>query len=127
MRIAYEMAFICARCYAGTDMCHFYAVDDINFLKPVSIGAIMDFVGKVIYSQGRYIVIQVDVWELSPDGHGRQSKTNQLTYIFEGNDDSKMLPQVLPQRYEEMVLYVNGKRSFDSCFKNGYPSDEVAV
>ena len=121
MRIAFEMAFICARCYAGTDMCHFYAIDDISFLKPVNIGAIMDFVGKVIYSRGRYIVIQVDVWELSPDGHGRQSKTNQLTYIFEGNDDGTELPQVLPQRYEEMVLYVNGKRSFDSCFKDGYP------
>ena len=120
MKISYEMAFICARCYAGSDKCHFYAIDDINFLKPVSIGAIMDFVGKVIYSNGRYIVIQVDVWELSPDGHGRQGKTNQLTYIFQGNDGEE-LPQVLPQKYEEMVLFVNGKRAFDYCFKDGFP------
>lgn len=121
MRIAFEMAFICARCYAGTDKCHFYAIDDINFLKPVSIGAIMDFVGKVIYSNGRYIVVQVDVWELSPVGHGRQSKTNQLIYIFQGSDSREELPQVLPQKYEEMVLYVNGKRAFDYCFKDGFP------
>ena len=122
MRISFEMAFICARCYAGTDKCHFYAIDDINFLKPVNIGAIMDFVGTVVYSNGRFIVIQVDVWELSGTNKGsRKAKTNQLTYIFEGQDDDgdgdATLPQVLPRSYEEMVLYVNGKRSFDNCFR----------
>lgn len=117
MRISFDMAFIAARCFAGFDMCHFYAVDDIHFLKPVSIGAVMEFSGWVTYSTDTHLVIVVHVEELDVK-NGTRSKTNQLTYVFEADGkQGKPLPEVLPKEYEEMVLYLSGKRTLDSCLK----------
>lgn len=118
MRISFDMAFICARCFAGFDMCHFYAIDDIHFLKPVSIGAVMEFSAWVTYSSGTHLVIVVVVEELDVKNNTR-SKTNQLTYIFEADstEASEKLPEVLPKQYEEMVLYLSGKRTLDNCLE----------
>jgi acyl-coenzyme A thioesterase 9 len=116
MRISFDMAFICARCFTGTDNCHFYAVDDINFLKPVSIGAVMEFTGRVVYSSGKYLVIVVVVEELDVQTDSR-IKTNQLTYIFKSDRDDQLLPEVLPREYEEMVRYLSGKRTHDYCLE----------
>ena len=118
MRISFDMAFICARCFAGFDMCHFYAIDDIHFLKPVSIGAVMEFSAWVTYSSGNHLVIVVVVEELDIKNNTR-SKTNQLTYIFEADSTEALekLPEVLPKQYEEMVLYLSGKRTLDNCLE----------
>ena len=116
MRISFDMAFIAARCFTGIDMCHFYAVDDIHFLKPVSIGSVMEFSAWVTYSTPSHLVIVVVVEELDVK-NGTRSKTNQLTYIFEADSQVEPLPEVLPKEYEEMVLYLSGKRTLDNCLK----------
>ena len=111
MRKAFEMAYITAACHIGNANTQFVAVDDINFLRPVNVGAIMEFRGLVTYTAQSEVVVQVTVEEVDTDRSGERIRTNQLAYIFKTRDGQKA-PEVIPEDYGEFVLFLNGKRTY---------------
>lgn len=44
---------------------------------------------------------------------GVKVKTNMFKYVFRSQSTTSALPQVMPREYEEIVLYLEGKRSMD--------------
>jgi acyl-coenzyme A thioesterase 9 len=63
MKKCYELSWVTARLF-GNDLSRppvFRFVDDIQFLRPVSIGSIMEFDSSVVYSDGTYMVVVVEV------------------------------------------------------------------
>ena len=99
----------------------FHCVDEIQFVKAISVGSIIEFITTVVYSQNNYIVIQVHASKVDHIT-GNRSKTNILSYIFNGNipsndlnanDTNVIVPSVMPREYDEFIHYLEGKRSFD--------------
>jgi acyl-coenzyme A thioesterase 9 len=111
MRKSFELAYITAACFLGRGNTQFAAVDDINFIKPVNVGAIMVFKGVVTYSTGREVVVLVTVEELEPETMERIT-TNLLSYVFRSRDGT-IVPEVIPEGYGEYVRFMNGKRTFE--------------
>lgn len=51
--------------------------------------------------------------DVSPVNHTRTT-TNIMKYIFKARDGSGLnLPHIMPSTYEEIVLYLEGKRALD--------------
>jgi acyl-CoA hydrolase len=46
-------------CFFDGETPVFISVDDIQFVKPVTIGAVMEFSSTIVYSQDLFIVVQV--------------------------------------------------------------------
>lgn len=124
MRTSFELAYITAMCFSreGHKDCGvtFHSIDDIQFLRPVNIGAIMEFVGMVLYVKDTIMVIQVSVSEFDPKT-GNRVITNRLNYVFQSRKHK--LQDVIPREYEEFLLYINGKRTFDYLIENKSSSD----
>jgi len=81
MRKAFETAYVSTVCFFGEENPHFLFVDDIQFVRPVSVGSVAEFVSTVVYSDAGHIVVQVVVMEVDHITEKR-NKTNVLTYIF---------------------------------------------
>lgn len=112
MRAAFELAWVAAACYMGEKSTKFVYVDDIQFVKPVNVASIVEFTSAVIYSQNEYVVVEVEAVDVSPINISR-TKTNVMHYIFTTEDANKKLPHIMPSTYEEIVNYLQGKRSLD--------------
>lgn len=78
----------------------------------------MEFTASVVYNEGKYVVVQVVAVDVSPVNVIR-TKTNILTYVFRTKDgaSANALPKVVPSTYEEIVLYLEGKRALDQWFE----------
>lgn len=110
MRLGFETAFVSAICFIGRDAAtHFYAVDDIQFVKPANVGAVMEFFASVTFSRPPFIVVEVNVGEIDVES-GYRSKTNSMTFVFRSADD---LPEVKPRDYTEFIKHLEGRRSLE--------------
>lgn len=112
MREAFEIAWVAAITFFGVPNPAFVSVDDIQFVKPVNIGGIMEFVAAVVYSSDDKIVVQVNAYEVGY-ASGSREKTNALTYVFAApkDGDSQSVSHVMPSTYEEFVSYLEGRRT----------------
>lgn len=81
LKTAFELAFITAQCLMGRNNVEFMYVNDIQFVKPVSVGAVIEFGSAVVYSTGSYIVVQVTAVDVS--GNSLKTKTNVFSYVFQ--------------------------------------------
>jgi len=116
MRKSFEMAYITAACFIGKDNTRFVAVDDINFILPVSVGSIMIFSGQITYSVDSQVVVLVTVEECEAETMER-TRTNQLSYVFRTRDE-EMAPEVIPEDYGEFVRFLNGRRTYQDAILN---------
>jgi acyl-CoA hydrolase len=46
-------------CFFDGETPVFISVDDIQFVKPVTVGSVMEFTSTIVYSQDLFIVVQV--------------------------------------------------------------------
>ena len=116
MKEAYELASTCASVFYGcaTNNSHsFKFVDEIDFVEPVEIGAILQVTATVVYAQDRLCVINVQTFKFQASNTMR-SKTHKLAYIFEAPPEMSKLKHVMPSEYDEFVLYIQGKRSIET-------------
>jgi acyl-coenzyme A thioesterase 9 len=91
----------------------FISLDDNHFLKPVEVGAIVNFIGKVVYTEKDTCIVRVDVQAIDPST-GRKSTTNVFHFAF----SMKNLPKkVVPETYEEAMLYIEGRRIYEKGFQ----------
>ncbi|XP_010594044.2 acyl-coenzyme A thioesterase 9, mitochondrial isoform X1 [Loxodonta africana] len=109
MRKAYELAWATA-CSFGGSRPFVVAVDDIMFQKPVEVGSLLFLSSQVCFTQDNYIQVRVHSEVAS-----LQSKEHTTTNVFHFTFMSeKEVPLVFPKTYGESMLYLDGKRHFNS-------------
>jgi acyl-coenzyme A thioesterase 9 len=113
LRVAYDTAYIAAACFFGVENPVFVCVDDVQFVKPVAIGSIMEFTTTVAYNREDAIVIQVHAANVNYRT-GHRTKTNILSYVFKHpQPSSPPYPSVMPNEYDEFILYLEGRRTMN--------------
>ena len=124
MKVAMELSWVTAMCFVETDYPVFLSADKIEFMNPVSIGAIMEFTGRVVYTDGDKFVIQVLAQNINRETNEKIA-TNKLTYIYQASSfpesgnvhdlgvcvDGVHVRDIIPREYEEFIAYVEGMRS----------------
>uniref|UniRef100_A0A2D4FYF1 HotDog ACOT-type domain-containing protein n=1 Tax=Micrurus corallinus TaxID=54390 RepID=A0A2D4FYF1_MICCO len=112
MRKAYELGWATAYSY-GNSRPYVVAVDDIMFQKPVEIGSLLLLSSQVCYTEKNNIQVRVHSEVYDPDTRVHHT-TNvfHFTFMIE-----KEIPDVVPKTYGESMLYLDGKRHFDSVMK----------
>ncbi|KAK3775435.1 hypothetical protein RRG08_015282 [Elysia crispata] len=111
MRRAYELAWITASVYSKKrpGMCK--VVDDILFKKPVEIGSLLFLSSQVVYSNGPDLQVHIHAEVVNPQ-EGTRETTNDFHFTFDtGVPD---LPRVMPKTYAESMMYLVGKRHYES-------------
>jgi acyl-coenzyme A thioesterase 9 len=133
MRAAFELAWVTAVCFLGEDNTVFLYVHDIQFVLPVNVGTIVEFKSAVVYSEYNYIVVQVEAMDVNPSTR-QHTRTNIFSYIFHTKDSesanrvnadasedaapekspTRSAPLVIPYTYEQIIMYLDGRRSLRS-------------
>uniref|UniRef100_A0A8C5WPV5 Acyl-CoA thioesterase 9 n=1 Tax=Laticauda laticaudata TaxID=8630 RepID=A0A8C5WPV5_LATLA len=112
MRKAYELGWATAYSY-GNSRPYVVAVDDIMFQKPVEIGSLLLLSSQVCYTEKNNIQVRVHSEVYDPD-----TKVHHTTNVFHFTFMiEKEIPDVVPKTYGESMLYLDGKRHFDSVMK----------
>ncbi|XP_035567830.1 acyl-coenzyme A thioesterase 9, mitochondrial isoform X1 [Canis lupus baileyi] len=109
MRKAYELGWATA-CNFGGSRPFVVAVDDIMFQKPVEVGSLLFLSSQVCFTKDNYIQVRVHSEVAS-----LESKEHMTTNVFHFTFMSeKEVPLVFPRTYGESMLYLDGKRHFNS-------------
>ncbi|XP_042312942.1 acyl-coenzyme A thioesterase 9, mitochondrial isoform X2 [Sceloporus undulatus] len=112
MRKAYELGWACAYSF-GNSRPYVVAVDDIMFQKPVEIGSLLLLSSQVCYTENNYIQVRVHSEVYDPDSRVHQT-TNVFHFTFMLETE---IPVIVPKTYGESMLYLDGKRHFESAMK----------
>ncbi|KNE61261.1 hypothetical protein AMAG_07004 [Allomyces macrogynus ATCC 38327] len=115
MKQAFELAFLAASVYSRGHP-RFLAMDDITFRKPVPIGSILHFTAKVVYSRARSFQVQVTADVVDP-ATGQRDTTNTFMLTFGAGAKDGEVPTVMPRTYEESMLYLDGKRRWETGYE----------
>lgn len=124
MKTAMELSWVTAMCFVGKHFPVFLSADKIEFMNPVSIGAIMEFTGRVVYSYSDKFVIQVLAYHIDRETN-EKTATNKLTYIYQASSSPEFgsandldlcvnaveVADIVPKEYEEFVAYIEGRRA----------------
>jgi len=116
MRRALEVAWLSAFKH-GRRPLRFGGLDDVTFSKPVVVGKIVEFVGRVAFvaPDGRTLRVFVEAEHVSLRT-GRREATCDFHFVFLCNgadgdaEDCPPAPQVEPVTYEETLLFLEGRR-----------------
>ncbi|XP_013061260.1 acyl-coenzyme A thioesterase 9, mitochondrial-like [Biomphalaria glabrata] len=111
MRMAYELAWANASIYARKRPRLCKVVDDILFNKPVEIGSLLLLSSQVVYTKGSDLQIHVHA-EVDNLERGINENTNDFHFTFDMGVPN--LPRVIPKTYSESMLYLVGKRHYES-------------
>ncbi|ESO86416.1 hypothetical protein LOTGIDRAFT_195153 [Lottia gigantea] len=110
MRIAFELAWANAALYSKSRPL-VRIVDDIAFRKPVEIGSLLFLSSQVVYTEQSKMQVKVHAEVVVPESGSRET-TNDFHFTFDSKCDD--LPQVIPKTYAESMLYLDGKRHYES-------------
>ncbi|XP_060626088.2 acyl-coenzyme A thioesterase 9, mitochondrial isoform X1 [Anolis sagrei] len=112
MRKAYELGWACAYNFANSRP-YVVAVDDIMFQKPVEVGSLLLLSSQVCYTENNYTQVRVHSEVYDPD-----SRVHHTTNVFHFTFMLEMdIPDIVPKTYGESMLYLDGKRHFESAMK----------
>ncbi|KAK6962071.1 acyl-coenzyme A thioesterase 9 mitochondrial [Biomphalaria glabrata] len=111
MRMAYELAWANASIYARKRPRLCKVVDDILFNKPVEIGSLLLLSSQVVYTKGSDLQIHVHA-KVDNLERGINENTNDFHFTFDMGVPN--LPRVIPKTYSESMLYLVGKRHYES-------------
>ncbi|KRW98312.1 hypothetical protein PPERSA_02089 [Pseudocohnilembus persalinus] len=109
LREAFEIGFLAAYDIGGGYMPHIQFVDDVQFISPVEIGAVMKFKATVTCVLKGYAYIIVECIRIIFDHDNNKKihqKTNDLKLIFHVGDKAK---DVIPVAYQEVLQFIKGK------------------
>lgn len=109
MSRAQELAWSCANIYCGKDRAWFVALDHVSFQRPVEIGSILVFDAQVIYTASKALCVRVTAEILNAS-----LGTSQLCTTFYFTFTCIQVPPVIPKSYEEVLLYIEGKRRYEA-------------
>lgn len=122
MRQAFELAFACAAAFSHAQP-RFVSLDTVTFKSPVPVGAVLYLDATVVFTErSRRVIFDVDtgpqvcegtlvqvrvastVQNLGHDGN-KDAGEFFFSYFVHGN-----LRSVLPQSYDNMMKYIEGRR-----------------
>ena len=113
MRKALEVAWLSAYRFTRTPPT-FAGLDDVVFRKPVEVGKLVEYVGRVVYTaEDGSLRVFVEAHKLSLRT-GQRDPTNEFHFVFRTRQDehtsggSALIVQ--PETYEEGMLYLEGRR-----------------
>lgn len=111
MREAFELAYATATLYCrGRPI--FRAIDELAFVHPVPIGSILELMAVIAYTEpsvdGLLMHIQVTADVINVET-GQRVTTNTFHLTFKTSGSDILLP-VLPETYEEGIMYIEGRR-----------------
>ena len=86
----------------------FVSLDDNAFIKPVEIGSILSLSSAVVYTTRNSCVVRVDAKVLHAS-IGASETTNIFHFSFQVPTQA----QVVPQSYEEAIMFLEGKRIWE--------------
>lgn len=108
-RQAVEVAHMTVAQYLrSTAWASLLAVDDIFFLKPIPCGALIRHVGQVIFTHRAHMVVRVEVLLVPPRQH--PAVWERATVFYFHFRWPPVVPEVVPEGYEEYLLYLEGRR-----------------
>lgn len=110
MRTGFELAWANACIFSKTRP-HVTAMDDILFRCPVQIGSLLLISSQVCFSQGRDFHIRAHAEVMDPHT-GISTTCNTFNFAF--TCDNENLPVVMPRTYGEAMLYLDGRRHYNS-------------
>lgn len=111
MRKAYELAWANTALFCSSRNITVRVVDDIAFLKSVEIRSLLLMSSQIVYTQDKDIQVHVHAEVIDPD-LGSRSTSNNFHFTFRCHEPT--IPDVMPKTYAEYMLYLDGKRHFES-------------
>ncbi|KAJ3051582.1 Acyl-coenzyme A thioesterase 9, mitochondrial [Rhizophlyctis rosea] len=110
MRLAFELAYSTAMMYTRSPRVSLVAMDDVLFRRPVPIGSLLSLTAQVVYSSPEddtfQLRVRADVVDPIED---LRETTNTFSFGFYAPDGA--IRKVVPQSYEESMLYLEGRRA----------------
>ncbi|GLC47996.1 hypothetical protein PLESTB_000047700 [Pleodorina starrii] len=107
LSLAYEHAFATAALHAG-EYCDPLSMDDVAFLMPVPIGALLRLTGQVVFAEGPVVRVHVRATKLEPGAPEQSVVTNMFSFAF--RCPSGPVRRVIPDTMVEAMEYVTGHR-----------------
>lgn len=109
MRRALEVAWLSAYRVARQPPA-FAGLDDVVFKKPVEVGKLVEYVGRVVYvGDDGSLRVCVEAHKVSLRT-GVRDFTNEFHFIFRADGADGMPDGIQPETYEEGMLYLEGRR-----------------
>lgn len=124
LRQTFELAYACTAGFSS-GVPRFVSLDSTTFRNPVPVGSVLYLTATVCYTQqtsqqigsskgvvsGTLVQVRVDS-KIHDINHDTRTDTGQFTYsYFVPNDrDKSQKSQILPQSYNEMMEYLEGRR-----------------
>ncbi|BFF92663.1 acyl-coenzyme A thioesterase 9 mitochondrial [Drosophila madeirensis] len=112
MRQAVEISFIMASIYLrGRPILQ--CISDISFLSPVKVNTFLQMTAYVVYTNKNYVQLMTvaHIWDVQ-SGEDRTTNIFYLTYKAD-----KIVDEVLPRSYREMLWYIHGRRKLLAALK----------
>ncbi|XP_068156537.1 acyl-coenzyme A thioesterase 9, mitochondrial [Drosophila tropicalis] len=105
MREAVEISFIMASIYVGGRPI-LKCISDISFMSAVKVTSFLQMTAYVVYTAQNYLQVMTvaHVWDMQSG----EDKTTNVFYLTYKAD--KIVDEVLPRSYREMLWYVHGRR-----------------
>mmetsp|Transcript_3234 Transcript_3234/g.6106 ORF Transcript_3234/g.6106 Transcript_3234/m.6106 type:complete len:185 (+) Transcript_3234:1113-1667(+) len=108
-RTAIEAAYMTVAQYLhSTAWAALLAVDDVFFLNPIPSGAMTKYIGQVIFTEGPDAVVRVECLLVPPRQH--PAVWQRGTVFFFHFRWPPAVPRVIPESYEEYLLFMEGRR-----------------
>lgn len=109
MRQAVEISFIQASLYQGGRPL-LECISDISFMQAVEVNTFLQMTAHVVYTAQNYLQLMTvaQIWDVT----GKVQTTNVFYLTYKAD---RVLDEVLPRTYREMLWYVHGRRKLLSA------------
>ena len=108
MREAFELAYTTSVINQRSQV-EISAIDDILFVEPVEIGSILHLGSKIVFTNEKYIHVQV-IADVLNVGSGERKTTNTFYFTFVPSNDDGTVQQVYPETYQEAMEWLQAQR-----------------
>uniref|UniRef100_A0AC35U1U4 HotDog ACOT-type domain-containing protein n=1 Tax=Rhabditophanes sp. KR3021 TaxID=114890 RepID=A0AC35U1U4_9BILA len=115
MRIGVESTWRAALAFAKSQI-SIISINNVKFIKPVSVGSILDITSTVTYVKGPCMQVRVFFECSCPTNSFKPYTSNTMQVTFKC-PTVKHVPELVPQLYNHGMLYLNGKRYFQKGCK----------
>lgn len=90
------------------------SISDINFQRPIVVSSLIQMHAHVVFTKINYIQVVTYVETYNPVS-GKNDTTNTFHFTFQVPE---VVNEVVPNSYDEAMMYIDGKRHFDEVMKN---------
>eukprot|EP01108_Squamamoeba_japonica_P008514 TRINITY_DN759_c0_g1_i1.p1 TRINITY_DN759_c0_g1~~TRINITY_DN759_c0_g1_i1.p1 ORF type:complete len:280 (+),score=45.10 TRINITY_DN759_c0_g1_i1:410-1249(+) len=111
MHKAHDLALCAVSVFFGEPMPTLTAVDNVAFRHPVELGSLLHMSAVVAYKHGSSAVVRVVAEVINPLT-GERNITNTFFLTFTTRRPQSALPDLMPQSYDESLIYLEARRKF---------------